>query len=436
MQVKKGIILFVLIVVSSTLLSVKHSAFSYPAKAGLTSCTLYADKSSKPIAGKNFTLTYSPETKGIFKKPQSLKLVYVFDFWGRHTENALAFWTDVEDTANPRRLVTAMNKKGNVWIVTIPIPKEAQLLSYYITDGQKVDNNEKRTYLLPIYGDDGKPVRGAYYRIIDFVRLTGGSTDAQMTAAKKEIEFYPDNYSAYFPYWRLWYTKSRGSQAVRDSIMQSLDLLLARDPENLELMNVAASTYFYVVREFEKALEMKNKIPQDKLSPMAAAIYDVKKAEEEAKKIREEAEKKRQTLLNNPAPNFRLKSLAGDSVSLSDFQGNVVLVSFWVTGAGPCRTLMPRLQFLFDANKGNRFVLLALSLDRKKEDVRPFVAARELTFTVLYADEQVAKEYGVVSLPTTFILDKRGNVRRIHLGFVRGREQEWLQEIHELLKEP
>lgn len=400
------------------------------------SATAATDKRDIPIAGKNFTVSYNPRSKSVFKKPGSLRLVYVFDFWGAHTESASAFWTDVEDTSNPRRAVAAMTKKGSVWVATVAILKEAQLLSYYVTDGQKVDNNNKRTYLVPICGDGGKPVRGAYFRMIEFLQLTGGSAEEQMKAAKKETEFYPDNYLAYYPYWRLWYGGSKKSKPVKDSILQTVDSLLSKYPGNYELLNVAASTYFYIVGEYDKALEMKNKIPPERLSPTAAAIYDVKKAEEEAKARREEAEKKRQALLNNPAPSLRLKSLKGDSVSLSDFKGNVVLVSFWTTWAGPSRLLIPRLQFLCDANRGNRFTLLALTLDQKKEDVLPFVAARESTFPVLYANEQVANEYGVVGLPTTFILDKRGNVRHVHVGFVLGREQDWLQEITELLKEP
>jgi peroxiredoxin len=329
-----------------------------------------------------------------------------------------------------------LKKKGNSWSTSLLIPRKAQVLSYVITDGLLVDDNGKRTFVLPLFGDDGRPVQGAYLRFDDLIRLTGGSYEAQYSAAKREKDLYPRNYSSYYAYWRLWYLRSRASKQVRDSIVEEIEHLLARDSLDVDLWNAVAVTYYYTLRDWDKSWELKNRISETDRWPMTVEIKDVRKAEEEGKKIKADGEKRREALLNNMAPDFRLKSFKGDTVSLSDLRGNVVLVCFWSSSGGPSRILAPRLQFLLDVNRGTQLRLLSISLDMKREDVPPFEAARELTFPVLYGDEQISSQYGIVSLPTTYLVDKSGKIRHIHVGFVLGRGLEWLEEIHALIKEP
>ena len=121
-----------------------------------------------------------------------------------------------------------------------------------------------------------------------------------------------------------------------------------------------------------------------------------------------------------PAPNFTLKSLNGEEVSLSQQKGKYVLVNFWATWCGPCKVEMPSLETLHQRFKSKNFSLLAISNDMfGAQIVKPFIKANNLTFPVLLDQQlQASNKFGVVSLPTTFMIDPEGNI----IGELRGAE--------------
>ena len=121
-----------------------------------------------------------------------------------------------------------------------------------------------------------------------------------------------------------------------------------------------------------------------------------------------------------PAPNFTLKSLNGEEVSLSQQRGKYVLVNFWATWCGPCKVEMPSLETLHQRFKSKNFSLLAISNDMfGAQIVEPFIKANNLTFPVLLDQQlQASNKFGVVSLPTTFMIDPEGNI----IGELRGAE--------------
>ena len=120
------------------------------------------------------------------------------------------------------------------------------------------------------------------------------------------------------------------------------------------------------------------------------------------------------------APDFTLKSLSGEEVSLIQQRGNYVLVNFWATWCGPCKMEMPSLETLHQRFKSKRFSLLAISNDMfGARVVEPFIKAHNLSFTVLLDQQlQASNKFGVVSLPTTFMIDPEGNL----IGELRGAE--------------
>ena len=112
------------------------------------------------------------------------------------------------------------------------------------------------------------------------------------------------------------------------------------------------------------------------------------------------------------APNFTLKSLDGEEVSLNEFRGKYVLVNFWATWCGPCKIEMPSLEALYQRFKNKNFVLLAISNDMFGASiVKPFVKANHLNFTILLDQRlKASNAFGVTSLPSTFMIDPKGEI--------------------------
>jgi len=112
------------------------------------------------------------------------------------------------------------------------------------------------------------------------------------------------------------------------------------------------------------------------------------------------------------AEDFSLPDLSGKVVKLSDFRGKVVFLNFWATWCPPCRAEMPSMQNLYEKLKGKDFEMLAVSLDRPgKSAVKPFIEERNYTFRVLLdSSGKVAARYGIVSIPTTYIINKEGKI--------------------------
>ena len=118
------------------------------------------------------------------------------------------------------------------------------------------------------------------------------------------------------------------------------------------------------------------------------------------------------------APNFTLKNLEGKEVSLNEFRGKYVLVNFWATWCGPCKIEMPSLETLYQRFKNKNFVMLAISNDMYGATVvKPFVKANKINFPVLL-DQQLkaSNRFGVVSLPSTFMIDPKGEIIGAILG--------------------
>jgi peroxiredoxin len=120
----------------------------------------------------------------------------------------------------------------------------------------------------------------------------------------------------------------------------------------------------------------------------------------------------------HPAPDFSLKTLEGEAVSLADFKGKPVLINFWATWCGPCRVEMPELQ---QAAVDNAEGLVVIGINNTSTDTRQlvddFVQELGLTFPiVLDEDGQVAETYRVLGLPTTIFVDRNGVVNEIFTG--------------------
>ena len=133
------------------------------------------------------------------------------------------------------------------------------------------------------------------------------------------------------------------------------------------------------------------------------------------------------------APDFKLKDIEDRDVSLSDFEGKVVLLNFWATWCGPCKIEMPWFVEFQRKYKDRGFSVIAVSMDEEGWDVvRPFVDELKPNFPIVIGNDEMGDEYGgVVALPTTFIIDKEGKIASSHQGLVSKGDYE--EEIEELL---
>ncbi|WHY99837.1 redoxin domain-containing protein [Peribacillus simplex] len=113
------------------------------------------------------------------------------------------------------------------------------------------------------------------------------------------------------------------------------------------------------------------------------------------------------------APNFSLKTLDGKEVELSDYKGKKVMLNFWATWCPPCKKEMPDME-KYAQQAGADVVVLAVNID-PENDVQAFVEDNGVTFTIPL-DSQSAKNpvnerYKILSIPTTYFIDKEGIIR-------------------------
>jgi cytochrome c biogenesis protein CcmG/thiol:disulfide interchange protein DsbE len=145
-----------------------------------------------------------------------------------------------------------------------------------------------------------------------------------------------------------------------------------------------------------------------------------------------------ESTIDNPAvdkaPDFALKTFDGKMVKLSDYKGKVVIIDFWATWCPPCRKGIPDLISIQNEYKKD-VVIIGISLDSEKtiKDVPGFVKSYQINYPIVYGNEKVVTDYGgIQGIPTSFIVDKKGNIVDKHVGLVP--KDTYVSKIKELLK--
>lgn len=117
------------------------------------------------------------------------------------------------------------------------------------------------------------------------------------------------------------------------------------------------------------------------------------------------------------APDFELEDLAGNEVRLSDYRGQVVLVNFWAVWCGPCRAEFPEIQGVYARNQDQGFVVLAVNVQDREEQVREYAQELGLTFPVLLDPlGRATGPYKANKLPTSYLLDPEGVIALKKIG--------------------
>jgi thiol-disulfide isomerase/thioredoxin len=139
---------------------------------------------------------------------------------------------------------------------------------------------------------------------------------------------------------------------------------------------------------------------------------------------------------SGPAPRFKLDSMAGKPVSLDQYKGQVVMINFWASWCGPCRTEMPILEKLQAKYKPMGFTLIGVNVEPDSTLAANWLKATPVTFPILFdTKSEVSKLYSVAGMPTTVIVDRKGNLRWLHRGYKAGDENEYLDQIRALVRE-
>ena len=119
------------------------------------------------------------------------------------------------------------------------------------------------------------------------------------------------------------------------------------------------------------------------------------------------------------APDFTLKTLEGETVHLSDYRGQAVLLNLWATWCPPCRAEMPAIQKMYEKYKDQGFIVLAVDMTYQDvaSDVEPFVQDYGLTFPILMdTTGQAASLYELRSLPSSYFIDRDGIIQEVVIG--------------------
>ncbi len=131
-------------------------------------------------------------------------------------------------------------------------------------------------------------------------------------------------------------------------------------------------------------------------------------------------------MVGSPAHDFTLESLDGKPVSLSDFQGSVILINFWATWCPPCQAEIPDFEEAYRQRAGDGLVVLGVNVEEPAGEVRPFVTDMGITYpVVLDRDGRVSREYRALGLPTSLLVDQDGVIRYRKEGILSASELAW-----------
>lgn len=139
------------------------------------------------------------------------------------------------------------------------------------------------------------------------------------------------------------------------------------------------------------------------------------------------------------APDFSLSDLRGETQSLNQYRGKVVLLNFWATWCKPCTTEMPAMQVAYDRLRDHGLVVLAVNELEDTRKVMDHIREHGHTFPVLLdQDNRVANQYGVFGLPVSVFIDESGRIQEYIKGglLTEQKIQEMVNRIRARAEQP
>ncbi|MGD0501996.1 MAG: TlpA disulfide reductase family protein [Steroidobacteraceae bacterium] len=142
------------------------------------------------------------------------------------------------------------------------------------------------------------------------------------------------------------------------------------------------------------------------------------------------------SLVGKDAPDFVLKTNGGANLRLSEFRGQVVLVNFWARWAGDTHREMRALDKINTTYQRAGLVVLGVSIDEDLRRAQEFADSMKVSYPIMFdTGSDIGRDYLLAKMPVTLLVDRSGVVRFAHIGFKRGDDRMYLEQIRELLRE-
>lgn len=139
--------------------------------------------------------------------------------------------------------------------------------------------------------------------------------------------------------------------------------------------------------------------------------------------------------VGSPAPDWSLKDAAGNTHTLADYRGKVVLIDFWATWCGPCKQAMPSIQRLHERFAGRPVAVIGLScFERPGADPVGYMTESNYTYSLLVDGTSVAQNYSVAAIPTFYLIGFDGTIIHRETGYTPRKEAELAKIIDDYLQ--
>lgn len=124
------------------------------------------------------------------------------------------------------------------------------------------------------------------------------------------------------------------------------------------------------------------------------------------------------------APDFTLQNVNGETVSLSDFRGKPVMLTFWKINCAACQSQIPYTQAFYDEWSSDTIAVLTINVGDRISVIQDYIASHGITYPVLLDSQGItAQSYGIPGVPITFIIDDEGIAKAYRIGAFRSREE-------------